>query len=62
VLLGQLIYVLAGLRLAQAPVSVYRALLYAPAFVVWKIWLYGRVWLGGKPRGWVRTARNEGGG
>jgi hypothetical protein len=56
--LGQLIYVLAGLRLAKAPASVYRALLYAPAFLAWKIWLYLRVWLGGNPRGWVRTTRN----
>lgn len=58
-LLGQLVYVLSGLWLAKAPRSVYRALLYAPAFVAWKIWLYLRVWLGGNPRTWVRTTRNR---
>ena len=43
--------------LAGAPRRVYRALAYAPAYVGWKVWLYGRS-LG--PRGatpWVRTAR-----
>jgi 1,2-diacylglycerol 3-beta-glucosyltransferase len=57
--LGQVIYIFAGLSMARAPWSVYKALLFAPAFVLWKIVIYMRLLLGIKPRGWVRTARNE---
>jgi cellulose synthase/poly-beta-1,6-N-acetylglucosamine synthase-like glycosyltransferase len=60
IVVGQAIYVVTGLILARAPWSVYRSLLFAPAFVGWKIWLYVRLLLGLKPRAWVRTARNEG--
>jgi cellulose synthase/poly-beta-1,6-N-acetylglucosamine synthase-like glycosyltransferase len=56
--LGQIFYLLAGLKLARAPRQAYRALLYAPAFVIWKIWLYARVVLGLDKQGWVRTDRN----
>ena len=58
-LLGQLVYTLSGLRLVRAPRTVYVALLRAPFFVVWKIWLYVRVLLGRGDKGWVRTARNQ---
>jgi 1,2-diacylglycerol 3-beta-glucosyltransferase len=57
---GEAVYSLAALVLARAPVSVYRALLYAPVFVAWKCWLYVRVLLGLDRAGWVRTARREG--
>jgi len=60
IVLAQVIYIFTGLVLAQAPLSVYKALLFAPAFMGWKIWLYVRLLLGMKPREWVRTARNEG--
>jgi 1,2-diacylglycerol 3-beta-glucosyltransferase len=60
IVLGQAIYVLAGLLLAGAPWSVYKSLLFAPAFVGWKLWLYLRLLLGVKPRAWIRTARNDG--
>jgi cellulose synthase/poly-beta-1,6-N-acetylglucosamine synthase-like glycosyltransferase len=59
---GQLFYLLAGLHVSKAPAHVYRALLYAPALVLWKIWLYARVILGRDQQGWTRTARNEGDG
>jgi cellulose synthase/poly-beta-1,6-N-acetylglucosamine synthase-like glycosyltransferase len=59
IIIGQMIYIFAGLALARAPRTVYQALLFAPAFVAWKIWLYMRMLLGIKPGGWVRTARNE---
>lgn len=59
IVLGQAIYVFAGLALAQAPWSIYRSLLFAPAFVAWKLWLYVRLLVGIKPRAWVRTARND---
>ena len=59
ILLGQVVYLVAGLRLAQAPKAVYRALLAAPLFMAWKIWLYMRVLLGLDRKGWIRTSRNE---
>jgi cellulose synthase/poly-beta-1,6-N-acetylglucosamine synthase-like glycosyltransferase len=57
--LGQIIYILAGLLLSGASKKVYQALLYAPAFVVWKVWLYLRVLIGLDRKGWTRTARND---
>ncbi len=56
-LLGQVAYIFSGLWLARAPKKVYEALLHAPQFVVWKIWLYVRVLLKLDKQGWVRTAR-----
>jgi 1,2-diacylglycerol 3-beta-glucosyltransferase len=58
-LLGQAIYILTGLWLSGAPKKVYQALLYAPAFIVWKVWLYFRVLIGLDRKGWTRTARND---
>jgi cellulose synthase/poly-beta-1,6-N-acetylglucosamine synthase-like glycosyltransferase len=58
-LLGQAVYILAGLWLSEAPKKVYQALLYAPVFIVWKVWLYLRVLLGLDRKGWTRTARND---
>jgi 1,2-diacylglycerol 3-beta-glucosyltransferase len=55
--LAQLTFVLAGLRLVQAPAHVYRALLLAPALVAAKLGLYARFLLGRGPSGWVRTER-----
>jgi 1,2-diacylglycerol 3-beta-glucosyltransferase len=59
-LAGEGVYSLTALVLARAPRSVYRALLYAPAFVAWKSWLYIRVLAGWDRSGWVRTARQAG--
>jgi cellulose synthase/poly-beta-1,6-N-acetylglucosamine synthase-like glycosyltransferase len=58
-LLGQAVYILVGLWLSGAPKQVYQALLYAPAFIVWKVWLYVRVSIGLDRKGWIRTARND---
>ncbi|MEP7190026.1 MAG: glycosyltransferase family 2 protein [Roseiflexaceae bacterium] len=57
--LGQAVYILAGLWLSGAPKKVYQALLYAPIFIVWKVWLYLRVLIGLDRKGWTRTARND---
>ena len=57
--LGQTIYIGAGLHVVQAPKTIYSALLHAPAFMFWKLALYGRVLTGGQKTGWIRTARNE---
>jgi 1,2-diacylglycerol 3-beta-glucosyltransferase len=58
VVAAQVGYVLTALRLVNAPASVYRALLRAPAMVWWKLRLWGRVLT--RPSGvrWIRTARN----
>jgi 1,2-diacylglycerol 3-beta-glucosyltransferase len=56
---GQAVYILAGLGLSGAPRKVYQALLYAPIFIVWKVWLYLRVLIGLDRKGWIRTARND---
>jgi 1,2-diacylglycerol 3-beta-glucosyltransferase len=58
-LFGQAAYLLTGLALVHAPKKVWLALLYAPIFIVWKLWLYVRVALGLDQEGWVRTKRNE---
>jgi 1,2-diacylglycerol 3-beta-glucosyltransferase len=57
-LLGQAAYLLTGLALVRAPRKVWLALLYAPIFIVWKLWLYVRVAFGLDQEGWVRTKRN----
>lgn len=59
IVLGQTLYVFAGLILSRAPREVYRSLIFAPAFIAWKVILYARLLLGMKPRAWVRTARND---
>lgn len=58
--LGQAGYVLLGLALVGAPRRAFQALLYAPAFALWKVWLLARVVLGLDRQGWVRTQRNKG--
>ncbi|MFZ1399562.1 MAG: glycosyltransferase family 2 protein [Candidatus Promineifilaceae bacterium] len=59
ILLGQVVYLFAGLKLAEAPTAVYKALLGVPQFIIWKIWLYLQVALGKGAQSWVRTERNE---
>jgi cellulose synthase/poly-beta-1,6-N-acetylglucosamine synthase-like glycosyltransferase len=58
-LFGQAVYIFTGLWLSGAPRKVYQALLYAPVFIVWKVWLYLRVLIGLDRKGWTRTARND---
>ena len=54
---GQAIYLLAGLALVRAPLSVYLALGYAPFYIAWKVGVYGRAFQGTRSAPWVRTAR-----
>jgi cellulose synthase/poly-beta-1,6-N-acetylglucosamine synthase-like glycosyltransferase len=58
-ILGQAVYIIAGLLLSGASKKTYQALLYAPAFIVWKVWLYARVLIGLDRQGWTRTVRND---
>ena len=59
-ILGQACYLLAGLKMVNAPKSVYRVFVYAPGYVIWKIWHYLRILFGFENQMWVRTTRNEG--
>ncbi len=56
------LHVASGLVLAKAPASVYRSLLHAPAMVVWKLRLWGRMLVRPGAEGWARTARAPTGG
>jgi 1,2-diacylglycerol 3-beta-glucosyltransferase len=59
-LLGQVVYLLAGLKMVNAPRSVYRIFIYAPGYILWKIWHYVRILFGFEQQKWIRTTRNEG--
>jgi len=56
-LAGQVVHVLVGLWLVRAPAVVYRALVFAPVLVGWKLALYLRVAFQRAPKRWERTAR-----
>lgn len=56
-LVGQVAFVLGGLRVAAAPPAAYRALAAAPALVAMKLSLFARMLLRGGPEKWVRTER-----
>jgi cellulose synthase/poly-beta-1,6-N-acetylglucosamine synthase-like glycosyltransferase len=55
-LLGQTAYVLAGLRLTDAPSAAYRSLARAPVYVIWKLWVWVRAVVR-PPSRWQRTRR-----
>lgn len=57
-ILGQIIYLLAGLRLVNAPAKMYRTLLYSPGYIIWKIWHYIKLLMGPQQDQWIRTTRN----
>jgi cellulose synthase/poly-beta-1,6-N-acetylglucosamine synthase-like glycosyltransferase len=60
-LLGGLIgYIATALYLLRAPRAVYKALLHAPGFILWKLWVYFVLSRSRKHTGeWVRTARTS---
>ena len=51
------VYVVCGFATAQLPPRVYASLLYAPAYIAWKVWLF----IGELPRRtgppWLKTSR-----
>ncbi len=55
----QILYLLSGLRLANAPGIIYKQLYYAPLFVLRKIGQYGKILTGNKPDHWIKTTRNQ---
>jgi len=58
-LLGQVLYLLAALRLVDAPPSAYWQLLYAPIYILWKARQYLRTVFSQASQTWVRTPRND---
>jgi cellulose synthase/poly-beta-1,6-N-acetylglucosamine synthase-like glycosyltransferase len=54
---GITLYLLAGLILVRAPFSVWKALVYVPVFLAWKVGLYLRILGGREKQGWIRTER-----
>lgn len=58
-LLGEISYVVIGLRLVGAKRSVYVSLLKAPLYVVWKLWIVGAAAAHPRKGQWLRTARSE---
>ncbi|MBV8718290.1 MAG: glycosyltransferase [Chloroflexi bacterium] len=56
-LVGQVAYLMAGLLMVRAPLSMYLALSAAPVYIAWKVGLYGRALVTGSAASWVRTAR-----
>lgn len=57
---AQAVYVLAGLMMARAPREVWRAMVFAPALVSWKLLLAARLLAGRGPTGWVPTRAGAG--
>jgi len=50
-------YIATALYLLRAPVAVYKALLYAPGFVLWKLWIIFVIRNCKPVKEWVRTVR-----
>jgi cellulose synthase/poly-beta-1,6-N-acetylglucosamine synthase-like glycosyltransferase len=59
-LVGQVVYLITGLRQVKAPPFIYRNLIYAPVLVVWKLKQYLEALFGKTKLGWIRTKRNGG--
>jgi cellulose synthase/poly-beta-1,6-N-acetylglucosamine synthase-like glycosyltransferase len=56
-LAAQTVYVVGGLLLVGAPRHVFRALLFAPLLMIWKLGVWFRVLLARQSPEWVRTSR-----
>lgn len=58
-LFGLAVFVFGGLAVARVPLKSYLALLFAPFYIVWKLQIYVRMFLGRTPQQWVRTVRSK---
>jgi 1,2-diacylglycerol 3-beta-glucosyltransferase len=52
-------YVVVGLLLSGLPARTYVALIHAPRFVLWKLWLYLRELISRRQPAWTRTTRER---
>lgn len=59
-LIGQVVYLVSGLRQVKAPRAIYRNLIYAPVLIVWKLKQYLEALFGRAQLSWIRTKRNGG--
>lgn len=59
-MIGQAVYLVAGLLAIQAPRSTYLALVYTPVYVLWKFNQLVKIFIQRGQQEWVRTQRNEG--
>jgi cellulose synthase/poly-beta-1,6-N-acetylglucosamine synthase-like glycosyltransferase len=59
ILIGQVIYIFSGLKMVNAPISIYKHLLYIPIFMLKKITQYLKILFGNKAEFWVKTTRNQ---
>jgi len=55
----ELAYLVIGLVVARAPLSVVASLAFAPFYIVWKIGIYGAMMVSRGAVGWRRTERHE---
>jgi cellulose synthase/poly-beta-1,6-N-acetylglucosamine synthase-like glycosyltransferase len=55
VAIGQIGYVVTGLRLVRAGPRAYLALLFAPIYIGWKLWVYALAAAGLRNSRWIRT-------
>lgn len=60
IFIGEMIYLALGLYMVGAPLSVYKAFIYAPVLMLWKIWQYFKAIIVKDKQSWIRTVRNEG--
>ena len=58
VLLGEIVYVMAGLWMVRAGPRIYLAFLGSPIYVAWKLWIYMVSAVGIRDARWIRTARS----
>lgn len=58
-LLAWLAYPVLGLWIDRAPASMYKALLYGPLYLMWRVWLAVLTRVLGRRIQWVRTQRRE---
>jgi cellulose synthase/poly-beta-1,6-N-acetylglucosamine synthase-like glycosyltransferase len=52
-------YVIIGLLAARADMGLYKTLLYFPRYALWKMMLYVKLLVYGRPERWVRTTREQ---
>ncbi len=53
------VFVLDAMLVSGAPWAAYRAILYAPGYVLWKLWVYVMLATDRRPKHWVRTGRTR---
>jgi hypothetical protein len=59
-IVGIVFFVILGLLIAKVPPRAYVALVYAPFYVLWKLWIYFTLFTRRRlPKEWVRTERNK---